>query len=213
MSSRHSIRHSIRHGNLGFLAVPVLLIAACGPGESGDATLDADGAEAPPIQRPTTAPDFAEWDGDGDLTLDSAEFGAWAEDEGPFDGWFEDDTLNVAAMQEDVLSSLDVSGEGQVDQNDWEAASEGLRRLFGGEHPGDFAEWDADGNGELDADEFRQAAQARGLGERVDIDGDGRVSRQDLHGYYFGLLDETGDGRIDRAEWSESRSAWMDLSM
>lgn len=198
-------------------ALALLALGACGPGDAeeapGNAPADAEAAEAPPIQRPTSAPDFSEWDREGDMALAPEEFGAWAEDQGIFDGWSTDEGIDFEAMQEDIHSSLDVSGDGQVDRNDWDAVEEQLRGMFGGEHPGEWEEWDRDGDGTLSVEEFRTGAGERDLRGQVDVDGNGQLTPQDLQGYYFRLLDENRDGLVDLAEWSANLSVWVDYPM
>jgi Ca2+-binding EF-hand superfamily protein len=81
------------------------------------------------------------------------------------------------------------------------------RRLVG------FSQFDADGDGELTADELRA-----GLGKvfsEIDIDGNGRVSREELANFVgragghasllpqlIIALDANGDGMIDRGEFT-----------
>jgi Ca2+-binding EF-hand superfamily protein len=76
-----------------------------------------------------------------------------------------------------------------------------------------FAQFDADGDGELTADELRA-----GLGKvfsEIDIDGNGRVSREELANFVgragghasllpqlIIALDVNGDGMIDRGEFT-----------
>lgn len=204
---------------LGLLALPVFLLAGCDPaGQESQPAGDADAAEAPPTQRPaqgleeTEGVDFSEWDANGDRALDQNEFNAWAEEEGVFDDWFGDDGIDLQAVEEEIRSAIDLNDDGEIDQEDWNAAMNEIRQVFGGESPGEWSEWDTDGDGQLTSEEFRHVAEQRGLQEQMDVDGDGQVSQEDVHSFYFGLVDENGDGRIEADEWNQNHDTWFDMS-
>ncbi len=192
----------------GLLALPALLLAACAPeGQDGATTgAEADAAEAPPTQRPTTQPGFSDWDMDGDASLNEQEFGQWAREEGPFGTWFGEEGVDFDQIHQDLHSAMDMNSDGTVDESDWSA---GIRELFGNEDPGQWSEWDTNGDGQLDEEEFTQAIQTSGLQERMDEDGDGTVTEAEVQTFFFGLMDRNDDGRLDTTEWNSGRETWF----
>lgn len=198
---------------LGLLALPALLLAACEPqGQDERGTAGADAAEAPPTQRPTEQPmaeepTIADWDQNGDQALDRQEFGSWAQEEESFDDFVGDDGIvDFEAIQEDLHSALDVDGDGTVGEGDWDAA---MQDLFGDDPFGEWADWDVDGDAELDTEEFRQGAEQHGLQERMDEDDDGSVTQQEVEGFFFDLFDANDDESVDMTEWNSGRDSWL----
>lgn len=198
---------------LGLLALPALLFAACAPeGQDERGTAGADAAEAPPTQRPTEQPmgeepSLAEWDQNGDQVMDRTEFGAWAQSEGPFDDFIDDEGIvDFEAIQGELHSALDVDGDGTVGEGDWDSA---MQDLFGSEPFGEWADWDIDADAELNEEEFRQGAEQHGLQDRMDGDGDGSVSQQEVQDFFFELFDENDDDSVDMNEWNSGRDSWL----
>ena len=66
-----------------------------------------------------------------------------------------------------------------------------------------FTEWDADGSGDIDQDEWTAGFDARrGLRNEEDIDRDGALSEDEYTQSLYRDYDGNGDNIIDTEEWS-----------
>lgn len=88
-----------------------------------------------------------------------------------------------------------------------------------------FAELDADGNGQVSRQEFMDHAAARAgeragaMFDRMDVDGDGTLSRDAIEarrgsgpdaGRMIERFDADGDGAVSQTEMAEARDRWME---
>ena len=72
-----------------------------------------------------------------------------------------------------------------------------------------FAQWDADGDGQLTEREFVRGAQDRGLLQDLDFDEDGVVDRTEFHQGVYQLWDRDGNGVLSVSEWDRGFDQWF----
>ena len=84
---------------------------------------------------------------------------------------------------------------------------------FGDDDYGSWGEWDASGDGVLDANEVSEAFERESLYDTVDRDSDALIDDEELADWWFDLWDANDDQQIDTTEWDEvgseySRIGW-----
>jgi hypothetical protein len=83
----------------------------------------------------------------------------------------------------------------------YERASCASRCTLGDEDAASFADLDADGNGDIDREEFAEAFGATGLDDDFDADQHGTIDEDGFNQSVFDLLDEDGDEVIGESEF------------
>lgn len=198
---------SHRAGIIGLLALPGLFLGACAP-DAGQQTddVEAEAAEAPPTQRPTTTA-FSEWDINQDQSLQRDEFISWSGDEGVFDDWIGDQGFELETFREDLREAWDMDGDGNIIESEWQAGTESL---FGGNPQiGNFTDWDTDGDGQLSQEEMMAADERINVVEELDANGDGTVEPGEVGDFFFEAFDMNDDDQLDTTEWETGRSTWF----
>jgi len=201
---------SQRAGIIGLFAMPGLLLGGCAPdtGQQMD-DVEAEAAEAPPTQRPTTTA-FGQWDINQDQSLQRDEFNGWSTDEGVFDDWIGDEGFDREAFRENVREAWDVDGDGSITEQEWQA---GTQALYPNAQVGTYVDWDVDGDGALTQEEMAAADERVDIQGQLDANGDGTVDQRDLGDFFFEVFDANDDGQLDTTEWEVGRSTWFDDGM
>jgi hypothetical protein len=194
---------------MGLAALSMLLLAACGPDAGERTDLDAEAAEAPPVERPIATP-FQNWDLDQNQKLERQEFGIWVTEEEGFGDWFGDEGLNREALRESAHSAWDVNDDGVVNEAEWQV---GVAELYGDADYGTWTDWDLDGNAELDLSETAEAETRYGFYDRIDINQDMVIDQEELGDFFFDLFDTNDDSGLDVTEWDGVRADWLDDGM
>lgn len=198
---------SHRAGIIGLFALPGLFLGGCAP-DAGQQTddVEAEAAEAPPTERPTTTA-FGEWDINQDQALQRDEFISWSGDEGVFDDWIGDQGFDLETFRGDLREAWDMDGDGNIIESEWQA---GTQSLFG-ENPqiGNFSDWDVDGDGQISEEEMAAADERINIREQLDQNGDGTIDRQEVGDFFFEAFDQNDDGQLDTTEWETGRSTWF----
>lgn len=179
------------------------LLGACGDAEAGDPGAE----EAVPTTDSVvleTATGFDAIDRNGDGEVDADELQAWADDaELTYVEWASAGDTTDAGLYETLFYRWDEDGDLVVDQVEWDAnytyfMDQGLADVA-------LVDWDLDGDTELVMSEIVAGFEAADLYNRVDADGDGAISDEELVDWLFTLVDLDKDGVIDASEWERSR--------
>lgn len=209
-----------RRPSLTLLASMVALASACAPdsGRSDEVATD-EGAlpEAAAVpesaaQEETAAiapiivdiPAFEGHDSNRDGVLSRDEFGAWIAENGVHASWVyeADGDLDVGAVSSRLLGLWDQNEDSLLSEPEWDG---GVRSWFPPDEAGAFSDWDGNGDGSVDAIEAAVALGSRGLYDRIDGDGNTIVDDRELADWLFGVIDASGDGGLDQAEWEAAQ--------
>lgn len=126
--------------------------------------------------------------------------------DGHYRRWRADGRLDAHALHARLFILWDRDRDGALDGAEWGAAS---GWWLGRDYPrGDWNDWDTDGDGVVDFDEFAQALQARGYFRGWDIDTDGEISFDEWLDAIYTAADLDDDGELGPAEWQEARH-WL----
>ncbi|MDX1577060.1 MAG: hypothetical protein R3266_01190 [Gemmatimonadota bacterium] len=176
----------------GFFA---LSLGACGDGEAAEAEAAAEPADEVMV---TGTDRFLTLDANGDSYLDADEIAEWVDDEGILMSWDidADSEIDEDDIEGNAFRLWDQNDDGLVSEEEWKTGAE----LW---YPTDteivpIADWDLDGDSELDADEFAEAFDVSVLGE-IWVQDD--LNRATFKHAYFDLYDTNDDGLVDRMEW------------
>ena len=171
----------------------------------GQAAIDASSIVDPTAAAPATVTNFDTLDANGDSYLDNDEIGESADASGAFDAWNadRDSELDRDDIAGNAFRLWDRDGDKKVSEKEWEAGTE----LW---YPDDadlvaFADVDADGDSELDADELSERFDVSALGEGWDSD---TLDKRTFKQAYFSLYDTDDDGRVSKDEWTYGAAAF-----
>jgi len=185
-------------------AAAVFLVGACEPEANEYDELEMDDA---PVAEEMAGEDvaYAQWDTDGNRMLSREEFGPWYADRRVFTDWDADDEegLNRDEFAGGLVGEWDEDDSDRLNETEW---STGAQRVFGDTEYGAFADWDADGDSELDANEVAEGFETHGLYDRVDGDRDALIDDEELADWFFDLFDANDDDELDTTEWE---STWL----
>ena len=176
-------------------AIATFALAACG----GEETETADMEMAPETSAVMVETDrFATLDADGDSYLDADEIAEWVDDEGILTQWDidRDSELDEDEIAGNAFRLWDADGNGYINEDEWRTGTERW-------YPRDvevvaIADWDRDGDSELDRDEFAESFDVSALGETWVVEDFNATTFKTA---YFDLYDLNDDGRVDRSEW------------
>lgn len=145
----------------------------------------------------TAAGEFDTLDADGDSYLDEDEIAEYA-NKAAFEPWDADADSEID--RDEIVGNafwlFDADGDGAVTQAEWEDGA--TRWLPSGTVIVPVADHDADGDSELDEDEFTEAYDADALGEDwVDVP----LDEQEFADRYFELYDADDDGKVTEQEF------------
>lgn len=174
------------------LALVALVLSGCGDDEPEEVSV------------PTTiGTEFDTLDANGDSYLDADEI-----DESSdrlFDAWDADadSELDPDEIAGNAFKLWDADNSGTVLESEWKSATE----LW---YPSNselvvFSDWDADGDSELDADEFSERFDLSALGESWTQDS---FNKSTFKNAYFELYDSDDDGKVTEVEWRTGSSIW-----
>lgn len=172
--------------------------AGCAEGESAENEEMPDAEAAEEMAMAAPEPDaFATADADEDAYLEVDEISLWFDEAGILERW-DVDRDSLVSRQEVLAHSFglwDRDGDHALTEVEWQR---GVDQWFPGDaEPIVFADWDDDGDSELDADEFNESFDVSVLGELWIEDLDRAVFKN----AYFELYDLNDDGRVSRLEW------------
>lgn len=171
-----------------------LFLMGCQP-EAERGSQDAEAADAPATERPVSTP-YETWDANRDRVLQRDEFAQWRNEQGLFDDWIGEEGMDREVAAEDIHVALDVNGDGVVIEDEWRI---GMTPLLDG--AGTWADWDADGDSELDANEISESLEARGFYDVLDDD--------EIGDFFYDVFDLDDNGEIDVTEWDASAELWI----
>ena len=184
-----------------------LSLLACGDDDDDVAVDDdvtADDADSP------TSPDGDPWnfgtlDANGDSLLDRDEIAEWVDRDGVFEEWDEDadSELDADEIAGNAFERWDANGDATISEGEWETAA---RRWYPeGAHVEVFADYDGDGDSELDLDEFAERFDISVLGESWDASS---IDEDTFASSYFDLYDANSDGTVDEDEFEAGAATW-----
>lgn len=181
-----------------------VIAAACAP-DADDEAFDDDAAPVAEEQAEPVA--YADWDADQDEFLNENEFDAWwAERRADLDWDLDDeDGLTREEYGEGIFGLWDENDDDRIDESEWRTSSD---RVWGAGGPTTvFADWDGDGDSELDLNEVQEGLESEGLYDRIDGDRDALIDDEELADWFFDIFDADDDLRIDTTEWE---STWLE---
>jgi len=147
---------------------------------------------------------LGEYDRNEDRGLDREEFGEWSRSRSATAGT----GLDRDRFSQRVVLIWDSDDDDLVDEDEWR---EGLNALYGDGDHGVWADWDGDGDSELDANEVAEALETKNLYDRVDLDRDALIDDEELADWFFDVIDLNDDDVVDTTEWdSASASGYFD---
>lgn len=193
-------------------ATALLLVAgACAPEADVEPSAEIDKADDPAVPEETVGLyAFDDYDVTGDSELDADELPEWFDRDDR--DWVPDpeSELDPENLPDDLLAERmvtvwDVDVSGAVDSVEW---AEGMDVWFGEvTEPGTFADWNDDGDSDLDAEEIHDALLATGAYEMIDLDADLIVDEEELSVWMIEVFDANDDGVLDREEWQAFEDA------
>lgn len=149
---------------------------------------------------------FSQWDSDQDTYLVREEWDAWWADN-DISGDFDTDGTDGLGQEEwanTTYSFWDADDDDRITEEEW---TQGTERWFGADAEyGAWADWDLDGDSELDANEVAEGFEREGLYDRVDRDADAVIDDEELADWFFDVFDFDDDDRIDTTEWDWGES-------
>lgn len=177
------------------LALPATLFAlGCAQ------TYEGEGEEEIRTQQRTV--EIAEWDEDGDGTLDPDEFGSWFNEQNFFAEWDEDadDELTNREFSVVLMDRWDTNDDDVLSESEWNTGME----WFGEDaDPGAWRDWDSDGDSELDANELHESLETNGLYDAVDGDQDAVFDDEEMADFFFDAFDMDDNDEVDTTEWDD----------
>lgn len=181
-----------------------LLLGACG--DDGDAEVTApESGQTSATEGSAEESAFATLDGNGDSYLDSDEIAEWVDERGTFEEWDADadSELDYDEIAGNAFAKWDRDDNGKLTEYEW-------KRGVDFWYPLDrevvaIADWDGDGDSELDADEFREAFDSSAAGETWKYD---RLDKKKFKTAYFDLYDRDDDGKVSEAEFEQGASVF-----
>jgi hypothetical protein len=193
------MRRTKRHVALALVAG--LAMFGCADGYDDEAEIDEAEAEVGPEAEMAEAEyGFVEWDADQNRYLDENEWTTWDADRDR-SAWNTDgeDGLSAEEFGATTVTLWDRDDDGLVSEDEW---TEGTDRWFGDDVDyGVWADWDMDGDSELDANEVREGFETNNLYDRVDGDADAIIDDEELADWFFDVFDLNDDAQIDTTEW------------
>lgn len=172
-----------------------LALASCGDDEP--AVVDAPAAQSEEDD------EFEVLDANDDEFLDVDEI---PENEGRevFLAW---DTDRNAVLDRDEIHGTafklwDINRDGRISEAEW---TQNADVWYSRPVVEAFADWDNDGDSELDADEFSERFDLSAVGDRWAGETLEEAAFKDA---YFELYDANNDGRVSRLEWQTGKAIW-----
>lgn len=176
-----------------------LAMFGCADGYDDEAELD-EADVGPETEMAEVEYGFAEWDADQNRYLDENEWTTWDADQDR-SAWNTDGEDGLSADEFGVVTVTvwDRDDDDLVSEDEW---NEGTERWFGDDVDyGAWADWDLDGDSELDANEVREGFETNNLYDRVDRDADLIIDDEELADWFFDIFDWNDDDQIDTTEW------------
>lgn len=127
----------------------------------------------------TSSPYFSEWDSNSDNTIDQDEF---------FNNHF---------------TIADKNNDDALNEQEWQKA---ISTFFGSEGDqlyGDFSEWDSNGDGSVQAEEFDTYLNDKKYFAEWDSNGDGQLEEKEFSEEVFHKWDTDGNGVVEAEEFTE----------
>ncbi len=170
-------------------------LTACGDDEDDDVAVD-----DPTTTVEVEVEDFPTLDANGDSYLDVDEVAEHVDDVGTFEEWDvdRDSELDSDDISGNAFELWDAHDNGTVSEEEWKDGTELWYPANNDRGP--FADWDGDGDSELDADEVAEAFDISALGERWDDVGS--LGKETFKKFYFDMYDTNDDGKVSEAEWT-----------
>jgi hypothetical protein len=183
-----------------------LWVAGCGSPDRDAYAGSPEEGETAAEGEATPGTAWSEWDADGSDFLDREEVSAWWDDVQADLAWDADteEGLSREEFVEGVRGAWDLDDDGRVTEEEWRDASDDVW----GDEAGAFADWDGDGDSELDANEVSEGLETRGLYDVVDKDRDALVDDEELADWFYDVFDLDDDAEIDQTEWE---STWFEM--
>ncbi len=127
----------------------------------------------------TTSPYFSKWDANSDGHIDQREF------------------------YDDYFAMTDKNQDGVLNQEEWEKSISTHFGTNGEEKYGEFAEWDANSDKQVQAEEFQQYLEENRYFGEWDENGDGQLQEPEFAEETFARWDTDGNGVIEADEYAE----------
>lgn len=180
----------------GALLLGTVGVAACAA-DDNDVALDDDTTTTVEIE---TVDDFPTLDANGDSYLDADEVAERVDDVGTFEEWDvdSDSELDRDDIAGNAFDLWDADDNGKVSEAEWEDGTEFWYPVD--ENPDAFADWDGDGDSELDVDEVSESLDISIGGEMWDGE---NLEKDQFKEFYFDLYDADDDGKVTEEEWTD----------
>lgn len=149
--------------------------------------------------------DYSRWDADNNNFIDNSEFKS-AFTTSPYYGKWNtnsNDFIDKEEFYQGYIKMIDQNKDGALNQEEWQ---QGIKSYFGtdGEEDyGEFSEWDQNGDGTVDADEFSQHMDQTKLFKDWDQNGDDKLHEEEFAEKTFAMWDTDGNGMIEAEEYTE----------
>lgn len=188
----------MRSGTAAAAVALTLALTACGSDEPEEVAV----ADSPAVDSDINAVSFDTLDANGDSYLDLDELPEYV-DRGLFEAWDADADSEVDRDEivGNAFELFDDDADGVVTQEEWETNAP--RWLPTGTAIKPLVDVDADGDSELDVDEFSEAFDGDVFGEEwVDVP----LDAQRFADAYFELYDLNDDGKVSQAEFDSGQA-------
>lgn len=114
-----------------------------------------------------------------------------------------DDHIDKKEFYQGYIRIIDQNKDQVLSRKEWQ---EGINSYFGtdgAQEYGEFSEWDKDGNGEINTDEFTQRMSQTNFFAEWDQNGNDKLEEEEFAEETFAMWDKDGNGVIEADEYAE----------